>query len=70
MHSTVKTARRPIRSVIMIVCALVLFVAGLFLLFAPAHRQVSRCGPDHFPGADNGWIMGAQSFQANFLAGG
>ena len=56
----------------MIVGALMLFLAGLLLLLAPASAQdsESRTQPLHFHGGANGWIIGAQSHEPGFLAGG
>ena len=53
------TQRGRVRNGLMVVCALVLFLAGLLLLFAPASAQdgVSRCRPVPFPGGGTGWIM-------------
>ena len=61
-----------IRSALLVFGALLLFVAGLLLLFAPAHAEgdQSRFCPAHFPWGANGWIMGAQSHQPCSLAGG
>ena len=71
MHTAaVKATGERIRRVLMVFCALALFLAGLVLLFAPPRDQVSRGAPDHFPSAGDGWIMGANSYQANPLAGG
>lgn len=71
MHTAaVKATRERIRRVLMVFCALALFLAGLVLLFAPGRDQVSRGAPDYFPGTGDGWIMGAKSYQANSLAGG
>jgi hypothetical protein len=62
------TLSRRIRSALMVFCALVLFLAGLLLLFAPASAQDSRSRirtPD-FPDAANRWIMGAHSHEPGF----
>jgi hypothetical protein len=63
---------RRIRRALMLAGALVLFLAGLLLLLAPASAQdgKSRIDPLHFHGGANGWIMGAQSHEPGFLAGG
>jgi len=70
--STHKFVTQPgrIRDGLMVFCALVLFVAGLLLLFAPASAQdgESRCHPVHFPRGGNGWIMVGQSHQPDFPA--
>lgn len=67
----VGTHRERIRSVLMVVGALVLFVAGLLLLFAPASAQEeSRLQRVHSHSGGDGRIMGAQSLQASLLAGG
>jgi len=70
-NSTVMQSGR-IRNGLMVFCALVLFVAGLLLLFAPASAQdgVSRCQPVPFPGGAHGWIMVGQSHQPDFSARG
>ena len=64
------TGRIP--SIVMLAGALMLFVAGLLLLRAPASAQgtESRTRPPHFPGSRKGWIIGAQSHEPGFLAGG
>ena len=56
----------------LVVCALVLFAAGLLLLFAPGPgaEDHSRVQPVHCPCGEDGWIMGAQSLQPGFVAGG
>jgi hypothetical protein len=73
MDSTVGMAMQGgrIRSVLMVLCALALFLAGLLLLFAPASAQGddSRFSPAPFPGGANGWIMGAHSPQSESVAG-
>lgn len=60
-----------IRSILMVFCAVVLFLAGLLLLFAPgpALGEGSRRQPVDFPGSGNGWIMSAQSLQPISSAG-
>ncbi len=62
--------RERIRSALLVVCALILFVAGLLLLFAPAsaHEQ-SRRGVQSFPVGPDRWIMGAQSREPVSLRG-
>jgi len=69
-HSHVTQGGR-IRKGLMVFCALVLFLAGLLLLLAPASAQdgESICQPAHFLGGANGWIMGAQSHQPGSAAG-
>lgn len=64
--------KRRIRSALMVICAVTLFVAGLLLLFAPAHarRDHSRCEPEHFLNGVHGWIMSAQSHEPESPAGG
>ena len=50
------------KSVLLVLCALVLFIAGLLLLFAPAAAQdQSRRGPLGSPVGADRWIMSAQS---------
>jgi len=68
-HNFVKRGGR-IRNGLMVFCALVLFLAGLLLLLAPASAQdgESRCHPVHFPRGGNGWIMVGQSHQPDFPA--
>jgi uncharacterized protein YjeT (DUF2065 family) len=63
---------RRIRNALTIAGALVLFLAGLLLLLAPvsARHHESRTQPLHFPDCAIGWIMGAQSHEPGFLAGG
>ena len=70
MENTRHSTTTRTRGVLMLFCAAVLFLAGLLLLFAPARNRVSRCVPHHFHRPGDGWIMGSQSYQANFLAGG
>jgi len=64
--------RGRIRRALMFVGATVLFLAGLLLLLAPASAQDSECRTQslHFHGGANGWIIGAQSHEPTFLAGG
>ena len=63
---------RRVRSALLVFCAVVLFLAGLLLLLAPAPAQGegSRVPLVPSPCGGDGWIMGAQSYQASFLAGG
>jgi len=51
---------RRLRKALMIVGALMLFVAGLILLLAPASAQDcdSRTEPLHFHGGASGWTSG------------
>ncbi len=60
-----------VKSVLLVVCAVMLFIAGLLLLFAPAAAQdQSRRGQQGSPlGADR-WIMSAQSSEPVSLPGG
>jgi hypothetical protein len=55
----------------MVLCALVLFLAGLLLLFAPGPARGEDSGrrPADFPSGGNGWIMSAQSLQPDSFAG-
>ena len=53
---------RRVKSVLLVVCALILFVAGLLLLLAPAAAQdQSRRGQHGSPFGADRWIMSAQS---------
>jgi len=62
---------RRIRNTLLVFGALLLFVAGLLLLLAPARAQdQSGTGAHHFPDGGNGWIMGSQSHEPVCLAGG
>ena len=72
MGDSTMTRRGRIRNGLMVFCALVLFLAGLLLLFAPASAQdgVSRCQPVPFHGGGYGWIMVGQSHQPDFPARG
>ncbi len=72
MGDSTVTQRGRIRNGLMVICALVLFLAGLLLLFAPASAQdgESRCSPVPSPGGGNGWIMVGQSHQPDFPARG
>ena len=72
MGDSTMTRGGRIRNGLMVLCALVLFLAGLLLLFAPASAQdgESRCQPAPFPGGGNGWIMVGQLPQPDFPAGG
>jgi hypothetical protein len=69
--TTSRTRAQRIRSALLILSALLLFVFGLLLLIAPApvHDQHSML-LQHFPGAENGWIIGSQSRKSISLAGG
>jgi len=70
--STFVAQRGRIRSALLVFGALLLFVAGLLLLFAPAKAEdgQSWLRPADFSGGANGGIMGAQSHQPGSLAGG
>ncbi len=59
------------RSALLVFCALLLFLAGLLLLFAPVSAQ-EKSGIDMhpFPCGENGGIMGAQILQGKYFAGG
>ena len=61
-----------IRSALLVFCALMLFLAGVLLLLAPASAQndESRLQTVPFPCAGNGWIIGAQSHEPGFVGGG
>jgi hypothetical protein len=62
---------RRIRGALLLFCALLLFVAGLLLLFAPVPAQnQSGPGAHHFHDDANGWIMGSQSHERVSVAGG
>ena len=66
--STSVALSKRTRSALMVFCALVLFLAGLLLLFAPPSAKDSRSQirtPD-FPDAVNRWIMGAHSHEPGF----
>lgn len=55
----------------MVLGALILFLAGLLLLLAPANAQdQSRRDVQSSPAAPHGWIMGAQSHEPVSLPGG
>ena len=64
------TRRQRIRSVLLVFSALLLFLAGLFLLFAPASNGQSRRRPESFRAlrvrVDNGTAIAI----AEFIAGG
>ena len=69
--STFVARGRRIRSALLVIGALLLFVAGLLLLLAPAGAQdQSGHGTHHFPDEANGWIMGSQSHEPVSVAGG
>ncbi len=70
MANTGNSTTTRTRRLLMVFGAVVLFLAGLLLLFAPPRDHNSRCAPDPLPRAGDGWIMGAPSIQANSLAGG
>ncbi len=65
---------RRIKSALMVLCALMLFLAGFWLLFAPAPgrqpEKESRLRAFHFPCGADGWIMGSQSHHSEFMGGG
>lgn len=68
---TLMARKGRLRSVLLVICALVLFLAGLFLLFAPAVAQPdSRPGIGSSPVGQDRWIMGAQSREPVSLPGG
>jgi hypothetical protein len=61
---------RRVRSAVLVICALILFLAGVLLLFAPASaRGQLRRGSGGFPLRPAGGIMGAQSREPVSLAG-
>ena len=66
------TRSRRIQSVLLVCGALMLFLFGLLLLFAPApaRGELSKVKQDHFPSREGRWIMGSQSRKPIFLAGG
>lgn len=64
--SFVARARR-IRSALMVFAALILFLAGVLLLLAPASAQ-DEDSHLSFPSPSNGWIMGAHSHEPGFFA--
>ena len=60
-----------VRRTLLVIGAVLLFVAGLLLLFAAARAQdQSGPGAHHFPEDADGWIMGSQSHEPVSLAGG
>ena len=60
-----------VKSVVLVVCALMLFLAGLLLLLAPAAAlDHSRSGQPGSPLGADGWIMSAQSSEPVSLPGG
>jgi len=62
---TLMPRRGRVRSVLLVICALMLFLAGLFLLFAPALAQ-----PDSRSGRNDGLprIVVSQTSEQNPLA--
>lgn len=62
---------RRVKSVLLVVCALMLFIAGLLLLLAPpAAQDQSRCEQQGSPADADRWIMSAQSSEPVSLPGG
>jgi hypothetical protein len=74
--STHTARNQRIRNALLVICALVLFLAGLLLLFAPGpgrnpgQDEQSQLTQRHFPSAGNGRIMGSQTRKSISLAGG
>lgn len=70
--STCEIRGKRIRSALLVFCAVVLFLAGLLLLFAPGPGQSeqSQLRRVHFRSGENGRIMGWQSRVPTSLAGG
>ena len=69
--STYVARSRRIRNALLLIGALMFFVAGLFLLLAPTHgKDQSGPGVHHFPEDADGWIMGSQSREPVSLVGG
>jgi len=67
-----RTRAQRIRSGLLVLSALLLFVFGILLLFAPAPAQESQSSvrPGHFPCHAKRWIMGSHSGKVISLAGG